>query len=476
MTTMKKTALSLAILSALGLAGCLGGGSNDQSGSGTAAKIRTTGVITGFGSVYVNGVEYMTSADTTYTLDDSSGDEDGLAVGMIVTIEGSVNEDGTTGTATEVAFSDDVEGPITSVSIAADETGTLSVLGQSVTITADTHFESNDVSVTTLAQLAVGHVVEISGFTSGAGTIVATHVELKKLTLEAGDEIEVKGTVAGLDTTAKTFMLGDLTVNYGTAELSDIPTSGLANGLYVEVKSTDGFNASNQLVASKVELEGDGKPGMDAEDGDEVELQGIVTAKTSDTEFTLNAQSIRITDDTEFEHGDASMIAVDVKLKVEGTMDANGVLIADEIEFHQEAETEVFMPIEAVNATAGTVTMLGQTIYVNTSTVMKDERDEGSSPVRYFSLSDLVAGDWIEAKLFVRDGKLIAASLERDDAGSSAKLEGTIDSITGTQLVIDGFTVDSAAVIGTFTVGVEIEVKGTISNGVLVATEVSLED
>ncbi len=477
MNTMTKTTLSLAVVAALGLSGCLGGGtSSNSSNSGSAAtNIRATGVITGFGSVYVNGVEYETSADTAYTLDGSSSTEDGLAIGMVVTIEGSVNSDGTTGTAASISFADDVEGPITAVTIAADGTGTITVLGQTVTLTADTHFESNDASVTALAQLAVGHVVEVSGFSSGDGSIVATHVELKKLALDVGDEIEVKGTIAALDATAKTFTLGALVVDYSSAQLSDIPASGLANGLYVEVKSTDGFNVSDQLIASKIELEGDGKVGIDAEDGEDVELEGIVTVVTSDTEFTLNGQAIVITGDTEFEHGDASMIALDAKLKVEGTMNADGKLVADKVEFHQEADTKIFAPVEAVDTTAGTLTVMGQTIYVNTSTVSKDERDETATPVRYFSLNDLAAGDWVEVKMFLQDGILIAASLERDDAGSSAKIEGYIDSVTGTQLVIDGFKVDATAVAGSYVVGAEIEVKGAISNGVLVATEISVD-
>lgn len=472
MKTMKHTALALAVLGAIGLSGC---GSSSSSGStgGTGARA-TTGVITGFGSVFVNGVEYETTG-ATFSLDDAAGSEDGLAIGMVVTVEGEVNSDGTTGTATSISFADDVEGLILSATLAADGTGTMNVMGQTVTITAGTRFESNVNSVTALAQLAAGNVVEVSGFSSGDGQIVATYIELKALAYTAGDDMEVKGTISNLDTTAKTFSLGDLVVYYNGADMSDIPSTGLANGLYVEAKSSDGFDLSNRLIASQVEVEGDGKAGIDADDGDDVELEGMVTAVTSATEFKLNAQSVRISESTEFEHGTADMIAVDVRLEVEGTMDGD-VLVADKIEFRAEGDTEIFAPVEAFNATAGTVTVLGETITVTTLTEMKDERDEGYEPVRYFDLGDLAVDEWIKVKVYVQDGALYAAALERDDSGTVAQIEGTVDSVGTGTLTIDGIDINMSGVGTTFNVGDEVEIRGAMSGSVFVATDASLDD
>ena len=59
MNTFQRKSLALAVFGALAFAGC-GGGSSSSTGSTTGAGVKHTGVITGFGSVFVNGVEYET--------------------------------------------------------------------------------------------------------------------------------------------------------------------------------------------------------------------------------------------------------------------------------------------------------------------------------------------------------------------------------------------------------------------------------
>src|SRR6202035_5957216 len=82
--------------------------------------------ITGFGSVFVNGVEYIT-ANAQILIDHQPGTEAQLHAGQVVVIKGSVNADGATGTATEVTFDGDVRGPVSQIDLT---TNTLVVLGQ----------------------------------------------------------------------------------------------------------------------------------------------------------------------------------------------------------------------------------------------------------------------------------------------------------------------------------------------------------
>ena len=106
------------------LIGCSGG----ESGTGIQANNQTSvGEITGFGSIYVNGVRYNTDGATIY-IDGNQASEDSLAVGMVVTIEGSVNSDGLNGTALTVATRTEVEGLVLQNDIAVS--GTLNVMGQ----------------------------------------------------------------------------------------------------------------------------------------------------------------------------------------------------------------------------------------------------------------------------------------------------------------------------------------------------------
>src|SRR5215475_569346 len=61
------------------------------------------GRITGFGSIYVNGVEYFTT-HANVTIDGRPGTESELQAGQIVMLEGAVNDDGRTGEARQVEF------------------------------------------------------------------------------------------------------------------------------------------------------------------------------------------------------------------------------------------------------------------------------------------------------------------------------------------------------------------------------------
>ena len=88
-------------------AGLLVGLTACNSGSdGTAANNGgryTTGAITAFGSVYLNGTKYNTDHATVY-IEDSIASESDLRVGMMVTVRES-----SPGVAGTIYFDDDVE-------------------------------------------------------------------------------------------------------------------------------------------------------------------------------------------------------------------------------------------------------------------------------------------------------------------------------------------------------------------------------
>jgi hypothetical protein len=434
---LKITAVSLAIASIIGLTACGGGGGgSDSTGSstGTSGNTITSGVVTGFGSVFVDGVEFETDS-SSFSLDDGDDgqeDEDGLAVGMVVTVTGTVNVDGVTGTAEHIEFDDELEGIVNANNVGADGTGTMTIMGQTVFISTTTIFESDVAGITSADLVVAGNVVEVSGFSSGDGTVYATRIEVK-LATHSGEEIELKGIIENL--TATTFSIGGLTVDYSMAMLEDIPDSILVAGLYVEVKSRQGMDGIGQLLANVVELEDDGDMGLE---GDEVELNGIVTAVNSDTVFEIGGHTVIMTNSTSFEHGNASNIIVGVSLEVEGELNAGGELVADEIELGIDDDIEMEGKLEGVNIPPGTVTLFGKTIHVNASTLLLDERDEGGlAPEHFFGLDDLNTGDYIEIDAYVEpeSGNLVAAKLERDDDnGDENELEGHVESIPDASL------------------------------------------
>ncbi len=484
MNTFQRKSIVLAVFGALAVAGC-GGGSSSTTGPTTGAGVKHTGVITGFGSVFVNGVEYETGSSSV-TLDGVAGKDSNLKIGMVVTVEGSVNKDGLHGTASSINYADELEGIVTAKNIAADGTGTLTVMGQIVTIDAATVFESKVTSIATIGDVAAGNIVEISGYSSGTGTILATRVEVKKAALEADDELEVKGVIANLDTTAQTFMLGALMVHYGAAKVEHT----LANGLYVEVKSNDPPVNNMLMNPTKVEIEGDGKKGVDGKSGDEFELEGVVSSVNSaKTEFVLNGQTVLVDSGTEFKNGSADGIVIDAKLEVEGALNADGKLVADEIKFRHESSIEIEAGLDA-NATADTITVLGQTVIVNSLTIIIDKQEvcTTSMPqtcsivtVHDFSLSKLAVRDVVKLHIAVENGKLVATKLEHDDHiynTMDVKLEGPVTAISGTQVTIAGVTVELSALLDmtTIQVGDKLEITGLFGNGVLTANTAKIED
>jgi len=401
----------------MGLTACGGGGGgSNASAVGTAS----VGTITGFGSVFVNGVEFET-ANASIVIDGQPADESDLAVGMVVELRGT--DDGRQGTAFSIASNDELEGLVLANNIAAGSTtGTLDIMGQTVNVTLDTVFESDVAGVTAVDQIASGNVVEVHGFSDGNGDIFATHLEVKAADLAtylAGhpDGIEVKGVVKGLDGSAQTFLLGSMKVNYAGA--SEVP-AGLADNLYVEVKSIAGIDINGVLVASKVEVEDDGEAGHQGDENEDFEIQGVISVDFDGSSFVVDGVTVMVTDQTELEQIAAGALLKGTLVDVEGRYDANGDLLAESIDLENEADQEVQGVIESVTATdtnSGTITLVGGTVITVTSnTIMKDSRDVGMTPVKKFNLTFLAAGEYVEVDAFTNgSGDLEAAKVERDD-------------------------------------------------------------
>jgi len=183
---------------------------------------------------------------------------------MVVKVDGGFDDDDIHGTATEITYKDNLEGPVDSITDIDATTKQAVVLGQTVILDMNqTHFEN-----TTFNTLAVGNVIEVSGLLDDAGQIRATFVEKKADSFTTGTEIEVKGTIQNLNSSAMTFQINALTVNYASA--TELPSGGPANGQYVEVKGTS--YSGGTLTATKVETDDDT---LGVSDAGKVEMEGL---------------------------------------------------------------------------------------------------------------------------------------------------------------------------------------------------------
>jgi hypothetical protein len=296
-------------------------------------------------------------------------------------------------------------------------------MGQTVNVDNKTIFESKVSSITAVDGMSSGNIIEVHGFTDGMGEIFASRIEVKAVDLATylseHEDMEVKGIVTNLDTTALTFTLGNMTVNYANA---DNQVSNLTNGLYVEVKSVAGIDGNNQLIASKVEIEDDGKVGHHGDEDEEFEIKGVISSAFESDMFTINGITILVNEQTVLDRLTTASLTTGSIIEVEGIYDADGKLIASKIEAEDDADTEIKSTISEIISTGvntGTITLSdanNTVVIVTNNTLMKDSRDQGIMPEMKFNLTFLTTGDYIEIDAFTNaDGNLEAAKIERED-------------------------------------------------------------
>lgn len=466
-----------------GITAC-GGGSDTVSSNpppvdAAPQDVFVRGPIANFGSIIVNGVRYDTD-DASFDLDGSQGSQSDLRVGYVVSIDARINSDGSR-TATRVFYDDLVKGPVESIDLIAQR---LVVLGQTVDVTDTTSFDDG-FSPASLDGVQVGQIVEVSGQFDASGSIVATRIEPKP----DNTEWEVQGVVAQLDEAAATFTLNSLVVDYSTAMLDDFDDGQIRNGDFVEAKGSM-FGANGELIAREVEEESRFR---DSDEDDYVEIEGLITRFASSSDFDVSGQPVTTNASTVFENGSASDLGLNLKVEVDGFLDTNGVLVAEKVELRRSKNIRIESSVDAIDAAAGTITLLGITVNVDMSTRMEDKTDADLSP---FNLSDISVGDFVEirgSEFPAGSGEIIAQRLERDDLDDESTLQGNVAAIDEPTFEILGVTVQTdgrtefedesdRSVSGSdffaqLTINRVVKAKGIeIADGVLLAEEVETED
>ena len=312
--------LMLAVLAACGGGGGGGGDGSSPVGGGQPPTEATTGLtegaITGFGSIFVNGVRFDdTSARVT---DDRGGlrDAAALKLGMQVEVEhGALDASASSARAHVIRFGEWVRGPVESVDVAA---GSFVVLGQKVLVRDTTVF---DLSITgKLNGIDVGDVVEVHGlFDSAQGAVLASRIEISGNT----GSYKLRGTVASLDTAARTFAIGGAAISYAGLPAVQVPAN-LANGMVVRVEIAAPKPATGPWIAT--ELKGGPTRPMDRPHAD---VRGIVTAYTSAQLFSVNGLPVDASR-AAFPDGTTG-IALGALVEVEGAI-IGGVLEAIQVE------------------------------------------------------------------------------------------------------------------------------------------------
>ena len=372
------------------LAACGGGGSDSGSSSSDTATAYSSGPITGFGSVIVNGVRFDDSSARITDDDDVAVNRDDLRLGMTAEVQGAgVTTDslGRHGRALAIRIGNEIVGPVSAVDATAK---TLTALGQTVDVTDNTLFGERITAG--LAGIAVGTVVEVNGALNvTTGHYTATRIDVRP----NAPYFRLRGVIAGLDTTTKTFKIGDALISYAGLSTTDVFAS-LANGLLVRVRLQT-TQVAGAWVATRI-AGGVRK----IENQDQAEVHGLITAFTSATQFSVNGIVVDATNAT-FPNGQTGVV-LGARVEVEGKA-VDGVIVASKVQLEDEREVhirgfELHGNITTIDTTLKTFVLRGVTVSYAGTVVYKDGTE-----------ANLVVGAQVEVKGVLNlDGKTLAAA------------------------------------------------------------------
>ncbi len=471
MKMTKKRHITSTLLALLFLVSCGGGGGGSHvADGGIEGTGISSGSITGFGSIFVNGVEFDTSG-ASITIDGISASESDLKLGMVVEVQGTIS--GASGTVISVVAEDVVKGPVNSV--AADGLS-LVALGQTVLVDNTTIIDNN-IAGQDIQNLNPGDLIEVHGLVKDNGVIGATRIELKGELVE----FRVKGFVENTSTVAKTFTIGALTVDYSAADTGNLAGGNPVDGQLVEVKGQNTLGSGGELLATKVEPEG-----LAVADAARAEVEGFVTSLVSTSDFVVGSQRVVTTGSTIFAGGLQGEIVVGLKVEVEGTL-AGGILTATKVFFRDNVKLE--SDVASVSASSLMLTGLpGITVQVNSQTEFKNVSD----------LSGIASDDHVRIRGRVASGNtVIASELELRSPDTDVDLQGPVeaftsppvDSVTILSVVVDTTAIANnnfeglddtpigrAAFFATLQTTDLVKAQGNLAGNTVIWDEIELED
>lgn len=340
---LMRAALALALAAAV-IAGC--GGGVGVGGTGAFAS----GPITGFGSVFVNGIEFDDAAARIEDEDGAAAGREQLRLGMTVEVD-SGPLGGTAGAptanASRIRIASDIVGPVGAVDLPGAR---LVVFGQVVRVTAATVYD--DDYVDGLASVASGSVVEVYGrFDVVAGGFVAARIAPRP----DAQAYKLRGFVRELDTAARRFTMGLRRFDYSALPAAAVPPD-LADGRFLRLRVARVPVAGVWTVLAF----GEGAPRVP--DAERVLLRGRVTAFASAASFSVDGQAVDARG-ASFPAGTAGLgLGAEVEVdgaSVDGVVQARAVRVRDDSE---RESIELKGRVERLDPAARTLVLRGVTV------------------------------------------------------------------------------------------------------------------
>lgn len=422
------------IISACGGAG---GGGLDVVDGGIRGTGSSVGPVSGFGSVFVNGVEFFTDG-TPVIGDDGINQEDQLVVGMILRVDGEWTTAGL-GDAESVEYDDTLRGTMQVITPwdFISKTATVQILGQIVRIDSQTVVKGT--TVETLSN-SDGEFVRMSGWRLPTGEFRASYLGIRTLNnsdyFDGLNKVEIEGAISSLSATE--FRIGSQLVSYSGATLDGLDPADLDNGVAVEV---EGYLSGDTLMAEEIRPDDFRRyrPGTD----DDIEFVGPVSVAYNQTtgSFTVNGIPVQVTRETEFDGltGPNDLVQ-GLLVQVDGEFQADGSVTAEEIEL-READSELEGgPAEEIDYSLHQFRVGGVLVQITPLTIITDDDDDAR-----LALSDLEIDRELEVEGTERVGEndrryLEALKIERDDDAPDGefKLVGRISEMVNDRIQVLG--------------------------------------
>jgi len=423
---------ALCVIAALQV-GCSSGGGDTLAGGGiggTGVTVASVGTVSGFGSVIVNGVAYDTAGASVFVENVLKGSGDSAVVGnllpgMVVRVEGRLFGDGSA-TAESVFFSSNLKGPVESLDELDSLTKQAFILGQVILMDDRTAFHN-----VSPASIAVGMVLEVSGFDDDSGRILATSVNKVADSLPPDGGVELKGVVRNVIPPLQSFAIRQMTVDYSAADLGGLGGSEPEAGQLVKVRGR--LESANVLAAERVELEEE----FGSRLFDVVELEGVIGRGEAAGEFGIGRYTVRVDRETSFNSLAPQDLNPGTRVVVHGPLTGRTILAG-----------EIFLP-ERIR------------IESDVSSVDFDEKSlalSGLEPIRVFATATtliigiasafdhIAPGNHVRVLGRQKGGDIVASTMVVTPSRNDVELAGPVESVLEPFVVVLGIEVDTSSI------------------------------
>lgn len=351
---------------------------------------------------------------------------------------------------------------------------TITILGVPVTVNASTIFAGG-----TCADLAVGRRVDVRAIlqlTGGTLTVVARRIEFV-----TAREVEFEGRVATVTGTCPTLtitLVGGKVITTSETTTFDPSTAcgSIAPGKFVEARGT--VSGSNQLAATRVEVEGDG--------GETTIEARVLTVTGTCPALSIGVEGggIVITNASTIFAPEAGCVLLTpgARIRVRGTTQSDGSLLASRVDLRENGRRHVAGEgtVASLQGTCPSLAMVVQGVRVTTTAATQFVNGECGN----LRPGTKVAVDGGTES----DVSVTATSIRIVDqpGGRPVEGEGHVGNVSGTcptlTMVVSGYpvmTTSSTTFLGTrgcsaIRPGARIFVRGTIAGGSVLATEVTV--